>query len=137
MNNIAVPFFGMMLLTMAVWVFMYIRRLGFVHAQGIDPQELVTPENITRLMPESVNAASNNLKNLVELPVLFYGLCLYLHQSTLIDGGYLWMAYGFLFLRIIHSVIHCTYNRVAHRFGVYLLSCFLLWAMIVRAAFTV
>jgi hypothetical protein len=134
MNDIFVPLFGMMLLTMGVWVLMYIRRLGFLQQQGIDPQELVTPENITRLVPESINAPSNNLKILFELPVLFYGLCLYLYQTTQVDALYVWMAYGFLGLRVIHSVIHCTYNKVMHRFIVYMLSSIVLWVMLVRAA---
>ena len=136
MNTIFVPFCGMMLLTMGVWILMYIRRLHFLQQQGIDPQALVTPEAITRLMPESINAASNNLKNLFELPVLFYGLCIYLGQTAQVDALYLWMAWGFLGLRVIHSVIHCTYNKVMHRFAAYMLSSVLLWALLVRAVLT-
>ena len=38
-----------------------------------------------------------------------------------------------LALRALHSLIHCSYNRVAHRFGVYILAAIALWVMVVRA----
>ncbi|BFM15322.1 hypothetical protein R50073_15050 [Maricurvus nonylphenolicus] len=135
MTSLMQPFFGMMLLTLLVWGLMYVRRLSFLQRQGLDPQEFVTPEKITGLVPESTNAASNNLKNLFEMPVIFYALCLYLESNQLVDNTYVMLAYGFLIFRVLHSVIHCTYNRVMHRFSCYLISSVLLWAMLIRIVF--
>ncbi len=129
----AVPFLSMMLLTLAVWVLMYIHRLSFLKRQGLDAQEFVTPEKITGLVSDAANATSNNFKNLFELPVLFYALCIYLEMTQQVDGLYLGLAYGFVGLRVLHSIIHCSYNLVMHRFTCYLLSSLVLWAMLVKA----
>jgi hypothetical protein len=129
----AVPFLSMMLLTLAVWVLMYIHRLSFLKRQGLDAQEFVTPEKITGLVSDAANATSNNFKNLFELPVLFYALCIYLEMTQQVDGLYVGLAYGFVGLRVLHSIIHCSYNLVMHRFTCYLLSSLVLWAMLVKA----
>jgi hypothetical protein len=133
-SAILVPFIGMMLLTLLVWVYMYVRRLGYLFSHGIDAQSVATPEKAARIIPEEVNNASNNLKNLFELPVLFYALCLYLFITGQVDAWYLACAWAFLFFRAIHSVIQCTINRVLPRFLVYALASLALWIMVIRSA---
>ncbi len=131
---ILIPFFGMMLLTGIVWVYMYVRRLSYNFANRVHPQSLTTPEAVARLLPESVNNPSYNLKNLFELPVLFYAVCLYLYVAGGADAGHIFCAYAFLGLRIVHSAIHCTVNRVVPRFFVYIAAAIFLWVMVVRSA---
>ncbi len=134
-NAIFIPFFGLMLLTMAVWVLMYIRRLSWISANSPDPQSISTPEKLNQVLPEAVNYPSNNLKNLFELPVLFYALCLHLVAVTQVDPLYVYGAYAYLGLRVAHSAVHCTVNIVLLRFGLYVVSSLILWLMIARAAY--
>ncbi len=134
-NAIFVPFFGLMLLTMVVWVFMYIRRLTWISVNSPDPQSISTPEKLNQVLPEAVNYPSNNLKNLFELPVLFYALCLYLAAVAQVDSLYVYSAYGYLALRVVHSAVHCTVNLVLLRFGLYVTSSLILWLMIGRATY--
>jgi hypothetical protein len=49
-------------------------------------------------------------------------------------GVFLALAWAFVVLRIVHSFIHCTYNRVMHRFTAYLLSSLVLWVIWVYLA---
>ncbi len=135
-SAIFVPFFGLMLLTMVVWIYMYIRRLAWIAANNPDPQSISTPEKLNQVLPETVNYPSNNLKNLFELPVLFYGLCLYLALTDQVDQLYVYGAYAYLALRVAHSAVHCTINKVLVRFGLYVLSSAILWGMLCRAAYT-
>jgi hypothetical protein len=132
-ESIFIPFFGTMLLTILVWAYMYYLRLSFMARKKIDPQDLATNAEAIDLIPAKVNTPSENLINLFELPVLFYATCIFLYVTGRVDNAYLSLAYGFLFLRIFHSAIHCTYNKVTHRFYVYILSAVTLWAMIFRA----
>ena len=127
---LAIPFFGMMLLTILVWFNMYLRRLAFVMGQGIPAQELNTPEKLHQLLPEQINAPSNNLKNLFELPVLFYGACLYQFIQGEASGFVIVCAYVFWIFRTLHSIIHCTFNRVILRFAVYIISSLALFCMV-------
>lgn len=124
----------MLLLTFVVWVYMFVRRMLYLSAQNIDAEELISPERVAAIIPEDVNSPANNLKNLVELPVLFYAICLYLYATQQVDSTYLYAAYVFFVFRALHSVVHCTFNKVMVRFALYLISSVALWVMVVRAA---
>ncbi|MGI9275756.1 MAG: MAPEG family protein [Endozoicomonas sp.] len=132
---IFIPFLGMQLLTLLVWCILFARRTSYMSQKNIAPQDLISPEKVAELIPEHVAAPGNNFKNLFELPVLFYGLCLYLYVSSLVDTGYIVAACVFLAFRTLHSLVHCTYNNVMHRFVVYLISSLALWYLVIRASF--
>lgn len=136
-GQILVPFFGMMLLTLIVWVYMYVKRLRWFFANPEEGAQIRSPEQLNAVIPEPINRSSNNLKNLFELPVLFYVLCLYLLLLQQVDTLHIYCAYGFLVLRALHSIVHCTFNLVLLRFGLYALASLCLWAMVVRGALRV
>lgn len=129
------PFFAMVLLTVAVWVYMYVRRLHFIKSNRINPQDLAVANSVARLAPAAVTTPSDNLKNLFELPVLFYALVLYLFVTQQVDQIYLSAAWVFVAFRALHSIVHSTLNRVSLRFGLYMVASFALWFMAIRAAF--
>lgn len=128
------PFVGTMLLTLVVWLYMYARRLSFLIRHKIDYRDVDTPEKAARVIPDEVARAANNFRNLTELPVLFYAVCVYLYVTKSIDTAYLVAAWWFFGFRVVHSYIHCTKNLVPQRFAAYVLSAIGLWFMIVRAA---
>jgi hypothetical protein len=82
----------------------------------------------------SVWHPSDNLKNVFELPVLFYALVLLLYVTNRVDGVYVVAAWVFVVFRFAHSVVHCTFNRVLVRFYCYLAASLALWIMVLRAA---
>lgn len=129
------PFIGMLLLTFVVWFFMYVRRITFLTKNKIGAQALTTPERAAKIIPEEVSYPSNNLKNLFELPVIFYALCLYLYATGQVDDIYLMAAWAFFGMRVVHSLIQCTVNIVMLRFIVYACSSIALWFMLLRVAF--
>jgi hypothetical protein len=130
------PFFATMLLTLLVWVYMYIRRISFITKNNISPKDLALPGALARLSPASVSNPSDNLKNLFEIPVLFYALALYLFVTDQVDATYVTAAWVFVAFRALHSAVHCTFNLVMLRFYLYLIATLAVWFMIVRAAFT-
>ena len=132
-ETIFIPFFGIIVLTMIVWMYMYYLRLSFIAREQIDPQSLATVKQGEKIFPPDISKPSENLINLFEMPVLFYAVCLYLYATGSVDGLYLVMAFGFLAFRLLHSIIHCTYNKVTHRFYMYVISSLMLWIMILRA----
>jgi hypothetical protein len=90
-------------------------------------QQLDTVQSAARVLTHTTPA--ENFSNLFELPVLFYLACLTLYSLKLVDTVYLLLASGFVVFRVIHSLVHCSYNRVMHRFSAYMISAILLWAM--------
>jgi hypothetical protein len=135
MNQAAIfqPFLATMLLTMVVWVYMYARRLPFIFANGLEPKQM-TPSELARLSPPQVSNPSDNLKNLFELPTVFYAIVLFLFMTDQVDSVHVGAAWGFFLFRALHSVVHCTFNFIPLRFVLYVISAATLWFMVVRAA---
>jgi hypothetical protein len=127
------PVFVMMLLTLLVWIYMYTKRIRLIRSMNLDPQQL-TPGEIARVSPPAVSNPSDNLKNLFEVPVLFYALALYLFVSGHVDRIYLAAAWLFVLFRALHSAVHCTINIVIVRFTFYVLSCGCVFFILLRAA---
>lgn len=127
------PFFGMMLLTLVVLLYMYARRIPFIRSLKLQLQQM-TPSEFARLSPPAVSNPSDNLKNLFEVPVIFYALALYLFVVQQVDTLYLVAAWGFVVLRALHSAVHCTINIVMLRFGLYALSVACVAFILLRAA---
>ena len=128
------PFFATMLLTLLVWVYMYIRRISFITKNNINPNDLTVPGTLAQLSPAAVSNPSDNLKNLFEIPVLFYALALYLFVTNQVDAAYVSAAWIFVAFRALHSAVHCTFNLVMLRFYLYLFSTLAVWFIAVRAA---
>lgn len=70
-------------------------------------------------VPGSVSIPNRNFTNLLEVPVLFYVVCLTLYVAEGADSHGLVLAWSYVGLRVIHSLIHLTYNNIVHRFTVY------------------
>lgn len=128
------PMIGLMLLTGAIWIVLFARRIPAMQAAKWPTQTYTTPDKTVELLPEAASYPSNNLKNLFELPVLFYALCLLLYVSDNVDSVYVFIAWAFVGFRVLHSLVHVTINNVMARFLCYLASSLLLWFMLLRAA---
>lgn len=135
MNNeqILAPMLGMMVLTAVVWFVLYARRIPAMRQAGVPAQEYTTPDKGATLLPEAVSYPSNNFKNLFELPVLFYALCIYLFVTESVQAADVYAAWLFFGFRGVHSAIHCTVNIVIARFAAYFAAALALWFMLARA----
>jgi len=132
-EQILLPMLGMMVLTAVVWFFLYARRIPAMRRAGKPTQAYTTPDKGAAFLPEEVSYPANNLRNLFELPVLFYALCLYLYVTASADGVQVAAAWAFVGLRTAHSIIHCTVNIVILRFLSYFAAALVLWFMLGRA----
>jgi hypothetical protein len=124
----------MMALTFVVWVAMYVRHIAYIKINRVHPQRLATPDKVVEIIPEKVQYPAYNLRNLLELPILFYALCLYLYVTGSVDQLFVAAAWVYVGLRGVHSAIQCTTNNVMRRFSFYMASSLVLWFMILRAA---
>ena len=127
------PMLAMMVLAAAVWFLLYARRLPAMRKVGLSAQEYTTPDKGAALLPESVSYPAHNFRNLFELPVIFYALCLYLFVTDSADRPDVLAAWLFVGFRALHSLIHCTVNVVMARFLAYLGATLALWFMLGRA----
>ena len=130
---IFLPMLATMALTAVVWFYMYARRIPAMRRAGVSAQTYTTPDKAVEYLSDEVNYSAHNLKNLFEVPVLYYGLCLYLFVSGNVDLAYVVAAWLFFLFRAFHSVVHCTRNIVMLRFYLYSGAALSLWFMLGRA----
>ncbi len=125
-EQIFIPLLMQVGLTLAVWIWMFYIRLGEIFRLRIETQRLTLKRESDELLKNSARS-SDNLINLFELPVLFYLLILTLYQLQLVNDFYLTLCYLFVAFRILHSLIHVSYNNVTQRFTAYIISSICLW----------
>lgn len=128
------PVFATVLLTLGVWVYMYVRRIHFLTSNEIRPGDVSSPAALAAVTPPQVSNPSDNLKNLFEIPVIFYVLALLLFATQQVDATYVWAAWIFVAFRVLHSAVHCSVNIILLRFWLYLISTLAVWFIAARAA---
>lgn len=109
----------MVLLTVAVGARLLFVRTKEMREKRVHPQAASTSLQMAARL-QDVQAA-DNFRNLFEVPVLFYALVAVALAAAHIPGWLVLGAWVFVILRIAHSCIHCTYNKVMHRFPVFVL----------------
>ena len=130
-HPLLLPLLAMVALTLLVWLRLYMVRLPEMRRSRIRPQQLAGSAD-KHLLKDT--RASDNFINLFEVPVLFYVLVLATVQAGVNDAGLLVLAWAFVSLRALHSLIQCSYNRVVHRFVAYSLATLCLVAYLVQLA---
>lgn len=126
-REIYLPALAMVVLTFAVWWRMYFARVGQMRRERIHPQKVATSAQASALLTDS--RAADNFRNLFELPVLFYLALVVADRLDMVDGISVALAWAFVLLRVVHSAIHVTYNRVMHRFAAYVAGGMVLWLL--------
>jgi hypothetical protein len=121
------PAIALVALTLVVWLRMYFMRIGQMKRERIHPQAVATSAQAAARLTDS--RAADNFRNLFELPVLFYAAVLLAAQTGQVGTTTLALAWAFAVLRIAHSAIQCTYNKVLHRFWVYFSGGVVLWLL--------
>jgi hypothetical protein len=126
------PMIGLALVTVVVTVWLVVVRLKVTGSGEVDISYYTTYQEGTE--PDYVIQASRNLTNLFDFPLLFYVVCTLSYLASVVDDTQMYLAWGFVALRAIHSLIHLSYNIVLHRLGVFLISVAVLIALWVRLA---
>ena len=122
--------------TMVMWLWMYATRIPALRAAKVDPERLVTDPDSTldRLLPAQVQWKAHNYNHLHEAPTVFYAIAIVLAIVGQGDGFNMWLGWAYVALRVLHSLIQATVNKVMVRFVVFVLSSLVLVALIVHAA---
>ena len=73
--------------------------------------------------------ANPNFVDLLEMPVLFYVICLMLYVTGRVSMTFIWLAWAYVVLRALHSVVHLTYDKFSHRMALFAVSNLVVIAM--------
>ena len=114
-------------LTGFVWLKLGSDRLGELRARRIHPQQVASSKQMSELLQNTQSA--DHFRNLFEAPVLFYALCGFLAITKLTTLFLLACAWGYVALRMLHTYIHLTHNKVVRRFQAFVASTIVLYVM--------
>ncbi|MDQ3339101.1 MAG: MAPEG family protein [Myxococcota bacterium] len=119
--------------SMVMWGWMYAQRLPAVRRakMQLDP-EAPRGEQMASLPPR-VRWKADNYNHLMEQPTVFYAVALALALLERGDGWALRLAWAYVGLRVVHSLVQSLWNRIEVRFSLFALSSFALIGMIAIA----
>lgn len=129
-TSLALSCVAMICLISAVGARMLRHRLGEMKVRRIHPQSVATGATSTNTFQSAAAIqASDNFKNLFEVPTLFYPLCIGLIATGHATPAFAIAAWMFVVLRVAHSAIQCTTNKVKVRFAAFAASSFVLFGL--------
>lgn len=137
--DILQPVVALLAWTMVMWVWMYATRIPAMLKAGIDAKGMVgsTGASLRAQLPENVSWKADNYNHLHEAPTLFYAVAIVLAIIGQGDGFNTVLAWAYVILRVLHSIVQSTVNRVALRFALFALSSLALMALILHAGIAV
>jgi len=129
------PAVALMVWTMVMWLWMYVTRIPAMNAAKVNPDDLANDptKTLDDLLPASVQWKAHNYNHLHEAPTLFYAVVLLLAVAGQGNGTSATVAWAYVGLRVAHSLVQATVNKVAVRFGLFALSSVALAALIYHA----
>ena len=121
------PMFAMVVLTLVVGLMTAYKRISGAKKGELDPRyfRLMAGYDVSSKLVQ----LGRNFDNLFQVPVLFYVVCVLAITMQLSNGFLVLMAWVFVVLRVVHSVIHITYNHPLHRFLPFVLSFMIVFSM--------
>ncbi|MBU6267523.1 MAG: MAPEG family protein [Sphingomonadales bacterium] len=120
--------------TMIMWFWLYATRLPAMGKVDMSALANDPTKTLDHVLPANVQWKAHNYNHLHEAPTVFYAVCLVI-ALTGNGGGYgAKVAWAYVGLRIVHSLVQVTINNVPARFVVFVLSSLCLMALVWRAA---
>jgi hypothetical protein len=131
------PVMALVLWSFVMWAWLYATRIPAVFRLKIvfDPQRPTA--DFSAQLPAEVRWKADNYNHLMEQPTLFYAVALTLAFLGADNGLNVAMAWLYVALRVVHSLVQATVNVIFLRFAIFMVATLVLLAMSVRAALVV
>lgn len=130
MSHFLAPVLALIIWSLIIWCVLYVRRIPAMQAAKIAPDMAASPDGDWKSkMPIRAQYAAHNYNHLMEQPTIFYALMFTIFLMEQITPLALYCAWGYVALRILHSLVQVTINKVMLRFSVFALSTILLIIM--------
>ena len=135
-SPILVPIVALVAWTLVIMVWMAIARRRAFAQLGISWGTIPRGSrgvNLDGRAPDEAQWPSHNNNHLMEQPTIFYAIAITLALMGMGTGINYWLAWGYVGLRVIHSLVQCTVNIVAIRFPLFFLASLCLLGLTVHA----
>ena len=119
--------------SMVMWLWMYVTRLPAMRAAKMKPDPQTPRGEQMNTLPASVRWKADNYNHLMEQPTVFYAVALSLALLGQGDGINLTLAWTYVGIRVVHSVLQALINKIELRFVLFALSSLVLIGLTVNA----
>jgi hypothetical protein len=133
-TSLLVPVVALVGWTFVMWAWMYVTRIPAILGSGMQLDPLRPRGEQMAELPPQVRWKADNYNHLMEMPTLFYAIGVVLALVSDAPGLDADLAWAYVLLRVVHSVLQATVNRITVRFALFMLSSLVLLALTVRAA---
>lgn len=116
--NVLAPVLALVVWSLVVWVWMYATRIPAMLATKMDPQDARFPGSLD-VLPDRVRQVADNYNHLFEQPTIFYALAVYTYLTAGVSAFTCGLAWAYVALRVVHSLVQGTVNIVNLRFLVF------------------
>lgn len=131
MNTLIAPVMALVAWSLVIWLWMYVRRIPAMSKAGVKPQDARFPGSLD-VLPDGPRQAADNYNHLMEQPTIFYAAALAISVAGHGDALAMKLAWAYVGLRVLHSLVQISINLVPLRFLLFALSTFALAGMVVR-----
>lgn len=130
MTSFLTPVLLLVLWTAILWVWMYATRIPAMQKAQINPDDARHPGTYSDKIPPNIRAVADNYNHLHEQPTIFYALMMFAALTGGADGLMMKLAYGYVGVRVVHSLIQILSPKVMHRFMMFAIGSIVLFVMI-------
>ena len=135
-SPILIPVVALVAWTLVVMLWMLVSRAGEFRRLGIKPTTIPNGSRGVDLDGRAEASAqwkSHNYNHLMEQPTIFYAIAITLALMDFGGGINYWLAWGYVALRVVHSLIQCTVNIVRFRLLAFALASACLFGLTIHA----
>jgi hypothetical protein len=119
-HSLLTPMLALVIWTLVVTVWMYATRIPAIQRAGIRPNDAREASSLD-VLPLEVRQVGHNLNNLMEQPTIFYALLAYSYLAGQQNTMNLVLAWAYVAIRVVHSLVQATVNIVLVRFSIFVL----------------
>lgn len=132
--EILAPVVALISWSMVMWAWMYATRIPAIGAAKMQLDSNAPRGEQMSSLPPNVRWKADNYNHLMEQPTIFYALAISIALLGEGNGVNLYLAWAYVVLRIIHSLVQSVSNKIEIRFLLFALSNVPLLALTVNAA---
>ncbi len=131
------PVVALVVWTFVMWGWMYATRIPAIHRSRMRLDPMAPHGEQMASLPAQVRWKADNYNHLFEQPTLFYAVAIVLALVTRGVDTDAMLAWTYVGLRVVHSLVQATINKIELRFALFLVASLVLAAMTVRAVLAV
>ena len=128
------PVVALVLWSLVMEAWLYATRIPAIRKAQLPMDPTLTAAELNARIPPQVRWKADNYNHLMEQPTIFYAVCLAAAVGGVGGGLNAWLAWGYVALRVVHSLVQATANIIMLRFSIFMVASLVLLALAIRAA---